>query len=531
MVKANKVIFSLFLLLAAGIALSAQQRPDYAWTRFLVDPSCGTSSPTALKEAALIEAVAPSVAHLKQVVGKSAAGMKKFHPQSPLSNWTADMLRFEAQRVTGIDCDLAIANFGGIRVDMPKGDIILEDIRSMFPFKNNIAVVQIPGERLYAVLDSLARNSWQALSNVEIVANRTSGIESIKIGGKDFDKSKVYNLATIDFLLGSGDNMHLNRGAVSCNVTDVQVFDAAMHYIGELDRQGRTVDAAIDGRIRMSDQKPYKPKDKQNKSREVEPIPAGKNYTLTILHTNDTHSNIDPMRVGRYEGKGGIVGRAALVDSVRRADGKKNVLLLDAGDFEQGTPYFSILGGKVEIESMNIMGYDAVTFGNHEWDNGANDLKQRMAKAKFKTLLCNYETSDKELQKFFSPYAIFKRGGKKIAVIGILADITRLVAEKAENDIKYVNPVAPVNKWAEYLKTKKKCDLVIVLSHCGLSGENPNDPGDCEIIPELRNVDIIIGGHTHTDLLSPKWIADADGKEVMIVTDYCHGIYLGEIKL
>jgi len=368
---------------------------------------------------------------------------------------------------------------------------------------------------------------------VEIVSSRSNGIVSLKIGGAELDRSKVYNLATIDFLLGSGDDMHLSRGALSCKVSDVQVFDAAMHYISTLKEQGRNIEAVSDGRIRVIDYKsPNNPKKNvQKKSPDVQPIPAGKNYSLTILHTNDTHSHIDPERRGRYEGKGGIVARAALIDSVRLADGADNVLLLDAGDFEQGSPYFTILGGKVEIESMNIMKYDAATLGNHEWDNGAADLKKRMRKAKFKTLLCNYETTDTGLQKLFQPYAVFKRGGKKIGVVGILANINRLVSSKAGVSIKYVNPVEPVNKWADYLKNTLKCDLVIVLSHCGIYAENENDPGDVDIAPKLRNVDIIVGGHTHSDLREPIWVADADGKQLMIVTDYCHGIYLGEIKL
>jgi len=531
MVKANKVKLSFFLLFAAGIALSAQQRPDYAWTRLLVDPSRVADSPSARQEAALLESVAPELAQLKAVVGTSREGMKKYHPESPLSNWAADMLIFEAERLTGVKCDLAIMNFGGIRTEMPKGDIILEDVRSMFPFKNNIAVVQIPGERLYAVLDSLARSHMQALSGVEMVSSRANGIESLKIGGENFDRSKVYNLATIDFLLGDGDNMHLSNGSVGCKVADATVFDAAMHYIGTMKEQGKTIDAVCDGRIRFSDSKPYQPKDKSARKKQVSPIPEGKNYSLTILHTNDTHSHVEAQRMGQYAGKGGVVGRAALIDSIRLADGAKNVLLLDAGDFEQGTPYFTLLGGKVEIESMNIMAYDAVTFGNHEWDNGAEDLKNRIKKAKFKTLLCNYEISDSQLRKQCAPYAIFNRGGKKIGVIGVLADITSLVASKAGVTIKYVNPVQPVNKWAEYLKTKKKCDLVIVLSHCGFTGSNPEDPGDEDMVPLLHNVDIIVGGHTHTDLLAPKWVEDADGKDIMIVTDYCNGIYLGEIKL
>lgn len=284
---------------------------------------------------------------------------------------------------------------------------------------------------------------------------------------------------------------------------------------------------------------------------------------LTILHTNDTHSHIDPERGGRDAGKGGVIERAAFIDSVRAADGRRNVLLLDAGDFEQGSSYFTILGGKVEIETLNAMRYDAVCLGNHEFDNGLDDLARRARKLKCDVLCANYDFSSFELGRYVRPYAIYRRGGLKIGVIGLLCDVRSVIPAETAAKLTFISPAEVVNKWASVLRDKKGCDLVIVLSHLGYgSGASKIKPStappsesaassnvaggkaapvpamvpeadrdDCGLATLIRGVDIIVGGHSHTNLTEPTVVPDLDGKPVTIVQDYRWGAYVGQLTV
>jgi len=252
---------------------------------------------------------------------------------------------------------------------------------------------------------------------------------------------------------------------------------------------------------------------------------------LTVLHTNDTHSHIDPQRGGADDGRLGVIERAAFVDSVRRADGARNVLLLDAGDFDQGSSYFTILGGDLEIEILNALAYDAVALGNHEFDNGVDELARRLKNYKGDVLCANYDFSGSALEKCVKPYAIYKRGGYKVGVIGLLCDVRSVVAAETAAKLKYISPSEVVNKWAPYLRNEKGCDLVIIISHLGYDGRPGSDGHDCGLASMIRDVDVIIGGHSHTDLPEPTMVNDLDGKPVMVVTDYRWGLYMGQLDI
>ncbi len=244
---------------------------------------------------------------------------------------------------------------------------------------------------------------------------------------------------------------------------------------------------------------------------------------LVILHTNDTHSHIDPLRSGDQTGLGGVIERAAYVDSVRSAAGKNNVLLLDAGDFEQGSSYFTILKGDLEVKVMNAMKYDAVCLGNHEFDNGVKELARRLKMAKFKAVCANYDFSGSVLSKYVKPYVILKRAGKKIGIYGLLTDVTEVVDREIAATMKYLDPVEVSNRYAEILK-EKGCDYVICLTHIGNSE-------DIELASKLSNTDIIVGGHSHTFIDAPDFVEDADGNTVPVVTDGCWGLYVGNITV
>ena len=244
---------------------------------------------------------------------------------------------------------------------------------------------------------------------------------------------------------------------------------------------------------------------------------------LVILHVNDTHSHLDPERNGSNKGKGGVIERAAYVDSLRKAVGKKNVLLLHAGDWDQGTPYFTVFNGDLEVSLLNALKYDCVTFGNHEFDNGIEDLARRVKDIDCPVVCANYDFSPFHMN--VSPYTIVRRGGLKIGIIGMLVDISTVVSRDTADRIpKIEDNAAQVNKWASYLKNEKNCDLVIVLSHMGYDE-------DVDLVKDIKDVDLIVGGHSHTILKDFTYADDLDGKKIPVIQDGYWGMYIGRVDV
>ncbi len=246
---------------------------------------------------------------------------------------------------------------------------------------------------------------------------------------------------------------------------------------------------------------------------------------LTILHLNDTHSHIEPERVGSLIGHGGTLERAAYVDSVRAADGRKNVLLLHAGDFSQGTSYFTLMHGFVEVGLMNAMRFDATAIGNHEFDNGLEELAARAKKLKFPILCANYDFSGFELGKYVKPYTIVRKAGLKIGIIGLTTDVRPVVDAAIARQLEFHDPVEVANRYAEYLRNEKKCDMVICLTHLGFAEDK------ALIDSGLRYVDLIVGGHSHTVLNEIWWEKGVDGVEIPVVQNGCWGLNMGNIKV
>lgn len=245
---------------------------------------------------------------------------------------------------------------------------------------------------------------------------------------------------------------------------------------------------------------------------------------LTVLHLNDTHSHVDPQRSGDYKGMGGVIEHSAYIDSVRKADGKRNVLLLHGGDFSQGTSYFTELGGDIEIDILNAAKYDVITLGNHEFDNGIVELSRRLKRLDADVVCANYDFTGTPLEGLVEPYVVVKKAGLKIGIIGLLTDITRVVDIKQVGDLQYMDPASVVNRYAEYLKGEKGCDLVFCLSHLGYTE-------DKEVAAKIRNVDVIVGGHSHTQLHKMQHVKDLDGEDVVIVQDWCWGMTVGNLKV
>lgn len=251
---------------------------------------------------------------------------------------------------------------------------------------------------------------------------------------------------------------------------------------------------------------------------------------LVILHTNDTHSLIDPDK----DGRGGVLQRKAIIDSVRKAE--KNVILVDAGDMVQGTLYFKYFKGDVEYPLMNMLGYDIRILGNHEFDNGMKDLAKYYKDVKADRLSANYDFSGTELQGMFDPYVIKKVGGKKIGFIGINVDPESLISKENIEGVKFKDVIKTANETAAYLKNRKKCDLVVVVSHIGVVKEN-DKATDYDLARASRDIDVIIGGHSHTVIEPdnkgkyPSIVENAAGRPVLIAQTGKYGKKLGYIKI
>ena len=251
---------------------------------------------------------------------------------------------------------------------------------------------------------------------------------------------------------------------------------------------------------------------------------------ITILHTNDVHSHIDPFPSDdpRNPNKGGVARRAAVIDAIRKENA--NVLLLDAGDIFQGTPYFNYYGGELEFKLMSMMQYDLATIGNHDFDNGIDGLLAQMPHAKFEFVNANYDFKNTVLDTLIKPYKIFNKEGVKIGVFGLGVVLEGLVDAKLYKETKYYNPIEIAQDITQVLKEKEKCDLIICLSHLGFNyKDEPERASDINLAKKTKNIDLIIGGHTHTFLDKPVVEKNVEGKDVLINQVGCYGINLGRV--
>lgn len=248
---------------------------------------------------------------------------------------------------------------------------------------------------------------------------------------------------------------------------------------------------------------------------------------LTILHTNDVHSRLDPfpMDGSKNAGMGGVAARAALIEKIRKQ--VPNVLLLDAGDIFQGTPYFNLYKGEPEIKAMSMMGYDASTMGNHDFDAGLENFAYQLHHANFPIIICNYGFSETAMENKFIPYKIFKKGNIKIGVLGVGIELQGLVPDNLYEKTVYLSPVEKANETADYLK-KQGCDMIICLSHLG--DKYDNDKVSDEILAqECYDIDLIIGGHTHRFFSTPKVYRNKKGNDTIVNQVGWAGIQLGRL--
>lgn len=251
---------------------------------------------------------------------------------------------------------------------------------------------------------------------------------------------------------------------------------------------------------------------------------------LTILHTNDTHSCIMPLSENLADtmlaGRGGFLRRISMLREERKNN--PDLLYFDSGDFSQGSPYYTLYKGDVEVGLMNMMGIDASTIGNHEFDFGIDNMVRLFKMANFPILCSNYDFSGTPLQGVVKPYTIIKRKGIKIGVFALNPELEGLVSEKNYTGVKFLDPAKVANEMASLLKKEKKCDVVICISHLGWTDDSYSDQN---VFSKTRGVDLVLGGHSHTYFDSLRYIKDVDGREIPVDQNGKHGIFIGKLTL
>ena len=252
--------------------------------------------------------------------------------------------------------------------------------------------------------------------------------------------------------------------------------------------------------------------------------------TIHIYHTNDVHSHIDPFPENHPKNPaiGGVARRASLIEQIRKEE--TNVLLLDAGDIFQGTPYFNYYGGELEFKLMSMMKYDLATMGNHDFDNGIDGFYAQLPNANFEFVSANYDFKNTVLNGIVKPYKTFIKEGIKIGVFGLGVQLEGLVDKKLYKETVYNNPIEVATDISKTLKDVEKCDLIICLSHLGFDYKNePEKPSDMKLAEATKDIDLIIGGHTHTFLDKPIIKTNKAGKQVVVNQVGAYGINLGRI--
>ena len=250
---------------------------------------------------------------------------------------------------------------------------------------------------------------------------------------------------------------------------------------------------------------------------------------ITILHTNDTHSQIEPFDTShhKFANKGGVARRASLVQKVRKEN--PNTLLLDAGDIFQGTPYFNYFGGEIEFKLMSLLKYDAATMGNHDFDNSIDGFHHQLPNANFDFVCANYDFKNTILNSLVKPYKIFFKDGIEIGVFGLGIELHNLVSPELFKETNYLDPIEITKDVTRELKENENCDLIICLSHLGYHYKNTEKVSDLKLAAETKDIDLIIGGHTHTFLPKPTLVKNINNETVIVNQVGAYGVNLGRI--
>ena len=251
---------------------------------------------------------------------------------------------------------------------------------------------------------------------------------------------------------------------------------------------------------------------------------------LVVLHTNDTHSTIMPLNPNLQDkelaGRGGLIRRIEFLQQQRKEN--PDLLYFDSGDFSQGSPYYTLFKGDVEVGLMNMMGIDAATIGNHEFDFGLDNMVRLFKMANFPVVCANYDFSGTPLEGVVKPYVIIKRNGLKIGVFGLSPQLDGLVELKNFQGVTYLDPVGKALEVATLLKKKKRCDMVICISHLGWDTDQADD---IDMIQSSRYIDLVLGGHSHTYFEELRTVKDLDGYDVSVDQNGKHAIWIGKMVI
>ncbi len=251
--------------------------------------------------------------------------------------------------------------------------------------------------------------------------------------------------------------------------------------------------------------------------------------SLTLVHTSDTHSCIEPISPHDIKpeqaDKGGYIRRVSLIGDLRREH--RNMLLLDCGDFSQGSVYYSLFKGEVEVQLMNLMGYDACTIGNHEFDCGMENMARLFRMAKFPIVCANYDFTGTVCEGLVKPYIIKECGGRKIGIFGLAPQLKGLVSDANCQGVVYHHPAAVAQQMADKLRNEEGCDFIICLSHLGYGNRDDQDPA---VIRATRGIDVFLGGHSHSYFEYAKYLPNADGKEIPLDHQGKNGQFIGVLE-
>ena len=252
---------------------------------------------------------------------------------------------------------------------------------------------------------------------------------------------------------------------------------------------------------------------------------------LEVLHTNDTHSCIMPLNPNLADtavaGRGGFLRRVAMIKGERAKN--PDLLLIDSGDFSQGSPFYTMFKGDVEVGLMNLMGYDAATIGNHEFDFGLENMARIFKMAKFPVVCANYDFTGTCVEGLVKPYVIIKRNGLKIGLFGLSPQLEGLVDLSKCKGVTYLDPIEVGNRVAAELKHDKKCDVVICVSHLGWL--RPDEMGDQKVLASSKDIDLVLGGHSHSYFKDLRYVNNADGKAVPVDQNGKNAMYVGKLTL
>jgi 5'-nucleotidase len=469
-------------------------------------------------DSAAIKLLAPYKATIDsvmyRVIGTALHTLNKERPESELSNLVADVLRHSARSVIGKSADVAVMNMGGLRTIMSSGPITVREIYEICPFENALCVLTFKGAQLKKVFADIAACGGEGLSGARLVITRDGKLLQATVGGRPIDDNQTYTLATIDYLADGNDALRSLAASETRVCPDNAILrNLVIRYIEEQTAKKRPIDAKREGRIVYAMGMAEPP------SRE-----------LLILHTSDTHSRIEPISrssADPHAGKGGVVRRAAFVDRMRALH--PDLLLFDCGDISQGTPYYNLFRGELEVKMMNLMRYDAMTIGNHEFDFGMDNLARLFRMANFPVVCANYDVTGTVLEGLVKPYTVLYRDGLKIGVFGVSPELDGLVQRDKCAGVVYRDPIAAAQETADLLRNQEHCDAVICLSHLGLKLRS--QPCDEELVQNTSGIDLILGGHTHTYMEEPTPYRNKAGKEVPVLHSGSNGVDVGEVTL